>query len=271
MKSRFIKFNGLTIGDRKPFVLLSIDDLNSGSTSKNTITYADTDGSVFTDILFKERTFTVNGTLIADNDFDFVNYRRKLLSACNLKKKFNLEYFNRKNSYFADCYVDEMPTLGNRIGWTCSFSITFVIPSFYWNSYEHTESISVQQNEVLTTFTLPCVFTSGTTIKDIINEGDCETYPVFTIVCENAPETSYLEITNNTIGKKIRVNQSMSVGDKLLIDCENCTVTYNASNIINKITLDSAFFELVDGINNISCDVSGCNAQITWKSRFFGV
>ena len=62
---------------------------------------------------------------------------------------------------------------------------------------------------------------------------------------------------------------NMVAGDELIIDTEHMTVTLNGENIIDRVSDDSAFFELEPGENDIIVEGgTTADVKILWKDRW---
>ena len=62
---------------------------------------------------------------------------------------------------------------------------------------------------------------------------------------------------------------NMVAGDELVIDTEHMTVTLNGANIIDRVSDDSAFFNLQPGENDIIVEGgTTADVKILWKDRW---
>lgn len=273
MRSRYFKFKNIKISDFGEYILQSVTNIETGNSVKRKVEYIDTDGIEYKDIYYTERTFEISGHIKANNEIEMVTLKRKLIKACSLKKEFQLEYFNRKDRYIANCFFTTLPTFEKRKKWWLPFKLYLSIPSFFWQSYrEFYPDLFIYKDTVKDKFTLPCVFTERIDGAVIYNHGDCETFPIFEIVNESEVSNSSILILNKTLGKKIFVNYSLSNGETVIIDTFNSTVTSNLNgNITPKISLDTVFFPFEIGKNEIECVSIGNLVRARYRERFLGV
>ena len=270
--NRYFRFKDIQITNHGDYVLIGVSNLETGSATKRKVEYASSDGVVYRDILYNERAFEISGIIHAENSETMVRLKRKLISACSLKESFRMHYCNRENKYSAECYFDKLPTFGTRKGWWLPFKLYVTIPGFYWQSGHLREfNLFAYQDELTDTFTLPCVFTSLVNNAEIINSGDVDAFPVFTIKC-NATASGGVAIKHDTTGKRIKLNYTPIIGEEITVDTYNQMITSNIKgNITGKITLDSDFFSLQVGENKISCDSIGCLVKISFYENYLGV
>ena len=272
-RHRYIAFKDIKICHFGPYVLTDISNLETGGVSVRKINYVDTDGCEHRDIFYNERMFEISGFIQADNAEEMVKHKRRLISRCSLKEKFRIEYFNRKEKYSAECFFDKLPTFSKRTGWFLPFKLYAVIPGFYWESaLMHTVDIFGYQDEIKDTFTLPCVFTSKFHSKTVSNLGDGEVYPVFVVKCNDSTVGSTIVIKNNTTGKKVLIDYQTSDYEVVTVDMYNQYVQSNMNgNITNKVSIDSEFFALEVGANDIEAISAGNVVVVQFRDRFLGV
>lgn len=273
VKNRWFRFKNIKISNEGDYVLQSVSNLETGSATKRKTDYLDTDGVNYSDIFYSERTFEIKGFIQAVNENEMVKKKRNLISRCSLKEPFTLEYCNRINRYSAECYFDKLPTFQSRVGWNLPFTLYLSIPGFYWNSNKAYSFTLYGMEDVILNdeFTLPCVFTKSVNEKTLINSGDCETYPVFTVTYNSDLQSGIIAIENITTDKKITINYTTSKGETLTVDTFNQTVTSSKNgNITGKITLDTEFFSLLKGENRVKADSMGNIITAEYKERFLG-
>lgn len=272
-RHRYIEFKDIKICHHGPYVLTGISNLETGSATSRKINYIDTDGSERRDIFYSERVFEISGIIHAENADEMVKLKRRLISRCCLKEEFMIEYFNRCEKYVAPCFFDKLPTFGNRQGWILPFKLYTVIPGFFWQSaLLHKIDIFGYEDEMTESFTLPCVFTSRFHKKAVSNMGDGAVYPVFVVKCNASSPGSTILLKNNTTGKQVLINYQTSDGEVVTVDMANQYVQSSINgNITNRVTLDSEFFSLEQGVNEIE-SVSAGNVVVTqFREQFLGV
>ena len=270
---RWFKFKDIKISNCGDYVLTGVTNLETGTANRRKINYIDTDGSSHKDIWYNERPFEISGIIQAFDEKTMIKLKRKLIYACSLKESFRLKYFNREKIYSAECYFDRLPTFEKRQQWYLPFKLYLTIPGFYWQSSEaHTFNLIRYQDQVISEFTLPCVFTKLVNKVDISNLGDVETYPKFKIVCEASIEGSTIEINNQTTGQVINLNYQTSAGEIVTIDTFNQTAVSNLKgNVTGSITIDSEFFSLQQGVNHLECTSIGNIIAVQFYENYLGV
>lgn len=273
MKHRWFSFKNIKIASYGDYILTGVSNLETGSASCRKINYIDTDGSAYKDIWYNERLFEISGIIKAYDEKTMVKLKRKLIQACSLKESFRIKYFNREETYSAECYFDKLPTFGTRQQWFLPFKLYLTIPGFYWQSAGmHSKRILKYTDKVISEFTLPCVFTSFESLANVSNSGDVDTYPILTITCEAPGKSSTISITNKTTGQTIKLDYQTSDKEVITIDTLNQTATSNLKNNITRhITIDSEFFSLNPGNNVIECISAGNMISVQYYENFLGV
>jgi len=261
---RYIKFKGIAIEQGTPFLLQGINDEASGSTNKTTVNFYGTDGAKYRDILYLPRDFSVDGVIIANSGEEMARAQRVLMSKCDLKTPFELEYFNRDRRLFAEVYMSSLPSFSTRVGWTMGFTLHFVIPSFYWTGYQLNTKLFSLRNNVVSSFTLPSVFTVMDDSGVLKNKGDVETFPRITI--EFTDSSTGFTLTNGT--KKMQLTTTFASTDKLVIDMAERTITKNGTSVIQDVSLDSEFWGLNVGDNSITPSTEQCDVTFVWRENF---
>ena len=273
MKCRWFKFKNLKISSVGDYILQGVSNLETGTATKREVTYIDYDGCDIKDIYYSKRMFEISGFIKADDEQTMVSLKRRLISACSLKESFRIKYFNRERIYSAECYFDRLPTFGIRTKWLLPFKLYVTIPGFFWQSaVAHKVNLFRYSDEVIDTFTLPCVFTSMVSSAEVVNSGDEKSYPIFTVSCQDDNSGSTIIISNSTAGKTIKLNYKTRKNEIVKIDTFNQIVTSNINgNITRYVTLDSKFFALEKGVNHLNCNCVGNIVTFEFYENFLGV
>ena len=115
-----------------------------------------------------------------------------------------------------------------------------------------------RKNLIQTTFTLPCAFSSRVNRLNVINSGDVQTEPVFTIYnsgTASALAESYgIEIENHTTGQSLLIERHTQSGEVITIDIPARKITSSiAGDITASISQDTYLsdFWLSEGANDI--------------------
>ncbi len=271
--NRWFKFKDIKISNVGDYVLSGVSNLETGSATRREITYIDYDGCDIKDIFYQKRMFEISGFIQALSEKTMIRLKRRLIAACSLKESFRIKYCNREQIYSAECYFDRLPTFETRKGWYLPFKLYVTIPGFFWQSSQaHKVNLFKYKDEVIDTFTLPCVFTSMVNEARVVNRGDEKTYPIFKVVCESPTTDSTISIKNTTSGKKIDINYATSKDEILTIDTFNQRVISSLNgNITRFISLDTDFFALEKGENSLKCDCVGNIVTLEYYENYLGV
>lgn len=199
--------------------------------------------------------------VFADSMTSFYTKRRTLSSVFNpMMGEGTLEYTNNYITKVIRVLPTLLPTPVNKYGNLQLINIEFTAHDPFW--YDKTETVSTMVDYV-----------GGITLNNV---GDYET----PMRVEFSGITVNPQILNQTTGELIKVNKSLTAGEKLIIDTSygNKTVTHiNNSSVrtsaYNLITNNSKFFSLQLGNNQIkySADMGTPVIKIYWKNRFVGV
>lgn len=96
------------------------------------------------------------------------------------------------------------------------------------------------------------------TIGAVTVAGTAKTPPVFTI----NPTGENLEISNGA--EHIRL-EGITTGE-IVIDCNKRTITQGSANIREKLTIESRYFDLAPGPNNLI--ITGGTGKVRWTDRW---
>lgn len=188
--------------------------------------------------------------------------KRKYLSAVfnPLLGEGTLTYTNDHTTKSISILPTLLPTPVEKYGTLQLLNLELTAHDPFW--YDETETISTMVD-----------YQGGITLNNV---GDYET----PMRVEFSGITVNPQILNATTGELIKVNKSLTTGEKLIIDTSygNKTVTHITNSSVktsayNLITNDSKFFSLQLGNNQIkySADMGTPVIKIYWKNRFVGV
>lgn len=251
----------LSLGYTKPFFLQNLIGLSDTPTNNLSVVGYQQDGQTPMGQFLQARMVTFSLFVFGSNMQDSFNKRRELIRYLNPKETFTCIYTNDYMSVKFTCRIDGAPkfssTQDTKGYQACTISLLVDDPYLY-DIEETTRYCSV----TTPTFMFPLTFSPEITFSTldnrtitITNNGDVETPVTFQLL-------GYVEnptITNETTGEFIKVNQTIQsdeileirtgYGDKRveIID-SNGTRT----NAFNYIDLDSTFFQLSVGDNEIS-------------------
>ncbi len=92
------------------------------------------------------------------------------------------------------------------------------------------------------------------------NDGDMPTYPVITIV---GPTNASPRVTNSVTGEYIEINDTLTGGQTIVIDCKKATILKNGVNAYGSKTSGSKFFDLNSGAVNLAQTNLGASGVAT--------
>ena len=281
----FTNANGesITINDYGEFRFRNLNLTRVIANNLNEASF-DQDGTEYLGTTLLQPRDIIFGLLLRGVGFkDLYSKRRDILRIFNPKLgEGTLKYTNDFTSYTLKVVVDATPAFlpgKNFVGYhtmACNISLTAMDPFFFDND----ETVRIME-DFLDRFRFPFHFktkfaTRGSTIV-INNDGDVET-PV-EVTFFGAVEDP--KITNDTTGEFIQVIGTVGTGQKLVINTEDgnksvvlVTETNEQINQYSKITLDSTFWKLQQGENQISFEVtSGDNpiVEIRYSQKWVGV
>jgi len=249
---RRFEFNGITFAKYQKYIFSTAEGLAEGSTLTQTANYLDQDGTDILTAYYEPRIVTLNGFILASNDTELYTLRKHLVSACNGKTKGILRYINGNKAYISEA-VAELPQFGVKLKHSMPFSINFNLYNFYWkNDYKNIDYIFKLTNNIKGTFEFPFVFTTMTTVANVVNDGDVDC-PLIIKITGIGSGTGGFEVRNNTTGKYIKLDYNLADGEVITIDTQELTITSSiAGNILHKITSDSTLdLKLAVGVNEI--------------------
>ncbi|WP_420768761.1 phage tail family protein [Parageobacillus thermoglucosidasius] len=264
-----------------PFLLQSIDGLGDVDADIQTQKAPFQDGSTYIDSVFQERAISLEIAIIADKS-TLLKQRQFLASVFNPKLgKGVLRYENGETIREIEAVPDGVPVFPsgreNRGPFFQKAMVNLLCPDPYWKSTEITEEPTF---EPLFQFPFEGVFEIGMQRDNriIVNDGDAPT-PVFIEFYGPAVNP---KITNKTTGEFIKVNQTLQEGEVMRIDTTpgNKSVYFvqpdgTERNVFNWIDLDSTFFQLVVGENEIEysadSDIQGAIVNISYRKLYNAV
>lgn len=255
------------------YLLTEQPNTESGSVTQNTVNYIDTDGASYSDTYFAPRSFDIKGAILYDSEAEKFAMKKRLIASCNPKRETDLFYQNGGGRYYALARTQALPDFGEEKNGILPFGISMVLPGFYWLSESDTKhNIFKRTKNITGTFTFPRVFSFRTNTESVINGGDVAAPPLFEITCNENATLEEICIHNHTNNQFLKIHHSAIKGEKILIDCEDCTITSSLSgNIINHITADSDFFFYETGANDIRCTAPNLVITSKHKERYLGV
>jgi hypothetical protein len=264
-----------------PFLLQSIDGLGDVDADTQTQKSPFQDGSTYIDSVLQERAISLEIVILADKS-TLLEKRQYLASVFNPKLgKGVLRYENGEIIREIEAVPDGVPVFPsgkeNRGPTFQKALVNLLCPNPFWKSPEITEEPTF---EPLFQFPFEGVFEIGMQRDNriIVNDGDAPT-PVF--IEFHGPAVNP-KITNKTTGEFIKVNQTLQEGEVMKIDTTpgKKSVYFvqpdgTARNVFNWIDLESTFFQLVVGENEIEysadSDIQGAVVNIKYHKLYNAV
>lgn len=271
----------VTLGTKRPYILSSIDGTGGIETDIQMQKSPYQDGNTHIDTLLESRSLNFDVTIVASDNKRLNEHRRKLSSVFNPKLRGELKYIRGNAEKSIECVVDLAPVFvegkENNGATFQRCTLSLVAPNPYWQSDRIDEEPTF---EPLFTFPFEGEFEMGLQRDEriIVNDGD-------------APAPLHIEfygpavnpvITNETTGEFIKVNRTLNEGEFMRIDTtdgmkkvEFVSPDGDITNVFGWIDLESSFFKLVTGENQITysadSDIQGAVVNISYKKLYVGV
>lgn len=269
----------IEIGKFSKFIFSSFDF--GGEVSRQTETFSGMDGERIVESIFKSRTITVNGYIMAKTIKERFEFRREFFRMFDGKTEGVLHYRNNNGAWRIKA-VPRLPVLGNAVGRRNSpFVLYFDCPEFYFEEEaENALPLYSRQNLLTSPVTFPCVLTKRTMTQTVENSGSFKTMPIITISARTE-DVGIQETAENHISifwgdnEKLTMKYKIDVDEVVTVDSGSLTITSNTKgNIIYCLTDDSQFPELMPGKNVITISNNSGGeiaAWITWHNREAGL
>lgn len=260
---RFRIGNGLVIGDGTRYLLSSIEGLEVPELRMGDGVYAGRDGGFVSGHFYGPRTLTFEGFYIG-NDCDEAEELRLTLFRY-LRIRFLAPIFILTNTgkyYYTEGYVSEVKSKidTSRSG---QFQITFRCPDpFIYDGGDGVSEASTWESDNL-------VFGDTT---EVLNAGGVDTMPIIRLtgIMENPI------ITNETTLKTMELElQTTQASDVVEINMQKRIITLNGSAVNIDRSVDSSWWSLQMGLNEISLSVDSSSgtptAVIKHRKGFAGI
>lgn len=223
------------------------------------------DGSTFIDSVLQERYLYISFAIRGGKYKDLADMRRKLGRVFNPKVGGRLSLSHDGGEYEINCYPEHVPKFPDNgtdaVGRLQSVGVDLVAPNPYWRSPSITEEPAFEPRF---RFPIRGPFIMGVQRNDrlIYNDGDA---PAPIKVDFYGPADSPV-IENKTSGEFIRINKRLEEGQVFKIDTSDSSVIYvdedgTETNVFHWIDLNSTFFKLDIGENDITCHCAISNNQ----------
>ncbi|MFL0365385.1 phage tail family protein [Pseudobacillus sp. 179-B 2D1 NHS] len=278
----FTSVNGEVIRfDGPPFYLSKVNGLGDVEAETQLQKAPYQDGSILLDSVLGERTIPIEFLIVQDDGYHDVSASRiQIAKAFNPKLGLGtLRYENDHIVREIKAVADSVPVYpdGPRTERIQKGLINLICPDPYWRSLNVTEEPAF---EPLFQFPFEGEFQMGVQRdrRIITNDGDA---PAPLQIEFFGPALNPI-IMNNTTGEFIKVNQELLEGEVMKIDTSDSSksvvfvgVDGTERNVFNWIDLNSTFFKLVIGENDIEytadSDIQGAIVNIRYSKLYTAV
>lgn len=281
MKITYINPRGdsVELSHRAPFFLNKIEGLGDVEANIQSQKAPKQDGSTHINAVLNERFISIELAILQD-----YHANKQFLSRVFNPKLGEglLIYENKGIKREIKAVSEHVPTFpDNRANPHKMAMINLVCPNPFWLTEEEVEQLVVWEGGLEFPLQLPTFFSqqSANKAKILLNEGDAETPISITF---EGPATSPITVENKTTGEHITVKQDLLAGEKLEINTAfgqkrvvKVLADGTTQNAFHYITLDSAFFQLIQGNNLIDYstgeDFERAGVTINWNNRYLAV
>ncbi|WP_284037465.1 phage tail family protein [Neobacillus sp. 114] len=282
----FTNSRGKTVelGDNPPFILSKIDGLGDVEAENQTQKAPYQDGSTYIDSLLNERIISMEISILAPSKGELSETRRHFSSVFSPKHGEGfLQYIYGNEIKTIKAVPEHVPIYpsgkDNRFDNLQMSIVTLKCANPHWMDLIETEKpLTAWLGKFEFPFEFPVEFGERANRATLVNDGDVST-PV--TIDFYGPATNPT-VTNETTGEYIKVNRSLGAGDVLEVSTEfgNKTVEIvsadgNRTDVFNYIDLDSSFFQLLTGENEISFSSDDAESsgyvEIRYKNRYLAI
>ncbi len=150
-----------------------------------------------------------------------------------LNEKGRLTFVGGQKTRCIEAYCSHFE-IQKRHGVYIEFIIQFICDDPYFTGQEPGQAALYDRRDKVTdSFKTPCVFTERITGANVLNNGDVETEPVFTITCVAAGllgETHGIRIENHTTGNVFCLDYDMQTDEVITVDIPSRKIVSNFKN-----------------------------------------
>ena len=204
-------------GGRELWNLIKVDGLGLPEKTFQSICYANMPGQITISEKAEPRVITMRGDCHG-GDRAFTEGMRIL------NQKGRLTFTNAQKTRCIEAYCSHFE-VQKKHGMYIEFIVQFTCDDPYFTGAENCQAaLYDRRNLVQNSFEMPCVFTERITGASVLNQGDVETEPIFTITCikVGAPgETQGICIHNHTTGSVFSLDYVMQQDEVITVDIPN--------------------------------------------------
>lgn len=150
-----------------------------------------------------------------------------------------------------------------------SYTLQLAADYPYFKSYaDKTVHVWGDTDNVITAFTLPCVFTSRHSRSTLYNNGDKTVFPVIEITAIGTPsaESNTVTVTNHTTNASLKLEKVLADGEIITIDLPRRRIESSIDGIITHLITDDTNLSecfLAAGENDIEGNVTEQNQVVS--------
>lgn len=269
-----LRINGLDFGENAKYQIQApLSGLDMPPIRMGQGDFSGRDGGYVSSQFYSARTIVVNGFYRGANCDEADTLRKNLIAALPIRQSIPvyITSFSGRN-VFTQTYVRDVKMDYTEGGIFGQYQITLVAPdpllyeigdgSDPNSGYINVPVYKLIGGGYVTQYDMPAQWTPGTQPTVATNSGDVVIYPQVRIV---GPVTNPI-ITNLTSNKFVRINVTTTgATDELIIDMKTRTVTLNGGNILSYRTLDSKWWGLELGTNNLQF-TSGSSSDVNFAT-----
>lgn len=239
------------------FCICSVSGLEPVSLTRTLETYIGEDGCIENSSQYGQRVITISGDLkMNKNSRDEIRNAMRVLS-----RKCTLTIDTGDNKRCINVNAATF-TLGKKYSKYQTFVIQLTSDYPHFTDENLTQGILFKKDRLLSKDTIfPAVLSRRISSCTLENNGDLTIYPVITITKkDDVIRNNEILIENETTGKKILLNKTMSCGEVIVVDIRNRRITSSIEgNILGTLDIYSSLSDFFCNVgeNLISVSVNG--------------
>lgn len=228
------------------FCICSVSGLEPVSLTRTLETYIGEDGCIENSSQYGQRIITVSGDLRMNENSknEIRNAMRVLSRKCILK----IDTEDKKRCINVNAATF---TLGKKYSKYQTFVIQLICDYPHFSDENLTHGVLFKKERLLSkNSSLPTVLSRRISSCTLINKGDLTIYPVVTITKkDDVIRNNEILIKNETTGKEILLDKTMSYGEVIVVDVKNRKITSSIEgNILGTLNIYST-------LSDFYCDV----------------
>ena len=239
------------------FCICSVSGLEPVSLTRTLETYIGEDGCIVNSSQYGQRVITISGDLKMNNNSkdEIRNAMRVLSRKCIL----TIDTGDKKRCINVDASTF---TLGKKYSKYQTFVIQLTSDYPHFTDKNPTQATLFRKERLLSKNTIfPAVLSKRTSSCTLENNGDLTIYPVITITKnDDVIRNNEILIENETTGKKILLEKTMSCGEVIVVDIRNRKITSSIEgNVLGTLSIYSSLSDFFCdvGENFINVSVNG--------------